>query len=112
MARTKQALSGVTEYTERMGMAGTVVVSARIDEATAARAAACIKAEGLTVGEVIKRFWRQIAAGGELPREETDESVDILGEFHRFQESLPEADPWLLDLKDERVNGVGVSHHA
>ncbi len=75
-------------------MAATVVVSSRIDEAVAARVAARIKAEGLTVGEVIKRVWDQIAKTGELPRQSVQaEENKALERLHSLQarfEDMPE----------------------
>lgn len=67
-------------------MAATVVVSSRVDELTAARAAARIKAEGLTIGEVIKRVWDQIAKTGEVPRQVAQsEENDALQRLHGLQ---------------------------
>lgn len=66
--------------------ATTVVVSSRIEEPVAARVAARIKAEGLTVGEVIKRVWDQIAKTGELPKQivETKDN-EALARLHSLQ---------------------------
>ena len=50
-----------------MATAPTTVVSARVDTATATLAAARIKDANLTVAEVIKRVWQQIAETGEMP---------------------------------------------
>lgn len=67
-------------------MAATVVVSSRIDGQTAARAAARIKAGGLTVGEVIRRVWEQIARTGELPQQAArDEAGDALERLRCLQ---------------------------
>lgn len=67
-------------------MASTVVVSSRIDESVAARVATRIKAEGLTVGEVIKRVWDQIAKTGELPQESLEaENNETLARLHNLQ---------------------------
>lgn len=75
-------------------MAATVVVSSRIDEAVAARVAARIKAEGLTVGEVIKRVWDQIAKTGELPQQsiqaEENRALERLHSLQAHFEDMPD----------------------
>ena len=69
--------------------ASTTVVSARVDAATAERAAACIKASGLTVGEVIKRIWERIAETGELPDfQGAEEKADAFERLHALQARL------------------------
>ncbi len=70
-------------------MAATVVVSSRIEEPVATRVSARIKAEGLTVGEVIKRVWYQIAETGELPQQSVPvEESGALERLHNLQARL------------------------
>ena len=86
--------------------ASTTVVSARVDTATAERAAACIKASGLTVAEVIKRLWETIATTGEVPamRVQKERPDTLLDEFLEFQKKLPKADSWFVNLDDAKMN--------
>lgn len=90
-------------------MAAIVVVSSRIDEATASRVAARIKASGLTVGEVIKRVQEQIAQTGEIPRPcIQSEENDALFKLHSLQARLgPMPDSFNAMTKEQMRDLLG-----
>ncbi len=83
----------------------TVIISGRVDEQVKERAGVYIHAAGLTVGDVIKTMWENIAATGQLPEplgEEGEGSqASSMGAFIEFCDSLstpkPEKD-WLAAL--------------
>lgn len=87
--------------------AATTVVSGRIDAATAAHAAAKIKSAGLTVGEVIKRVWDNIAATGELPEAVAPEvKASPLEKLRAFQAQLPPMDDWFINMTDDQMKEI------
>lgn len=88
-------------------MAATVVVSSRIDEQVAARAAAHIKAGGLTVGEVIRRVWEQIARTGELPQQAAhDEAGDAFERLHGLQARFSDIPASFNTMSEEQMRDI------
>lgn len=90
----------------------TSVVSGRVDEKVRQRADAYIRAAGSTPAEVIKVVWENIARTGEVPEEEPEESCGAWERFMEFRESLPEAEPWLVNLTKEQMRDMIASRYA
>ena len=90
-----------------MAVSPTTVVSARVDAATATLAAARIKAANLTVAEVIKRVWRQIAETGEIPVAPGQiDKGEALQRLSALQESLAPMPDSFGAMNDERLNDM------
>jgi antitoxin component of RelBE/YafQ-DinJ toxin-antitoxin module len=90
----------------------TAIISGRVEESTKEKVGAIIRAAGLTVGDVIKRVWDNIARTGELPQpvEQSDFSGDASWRaFMEFRDGLNgsgEGEDWLADLNDEGIRDV------
>ncbi len=91
----------------------TSVVSGRVDEKIRQRADAYIRAAGSTPAEVIKVVWECIARTGEVPVESpAEESNGAWERFMEFRESLPKAEPWLVNLTKEQMRDMIASRYA
>ena len=90
----------------------TSVVSGRVDEKVRQRADAYIRAAGSTPAEVIKVVWENIARTGEVPEEEPEGPCGAWERFMEFRESLPEAEPWLVNLTKEQMRDMIASRYA
>ena len=91
----------------------TAVVSGRVDERVRQRADAYIKAAGLTPADVIRVVWENIARTGEVPEVvPTEEPRGAWERFMEFRESLPEAEPWLVNLTKEQMRDMIASRYA
>ena len=91
----------------------TAVVSGRVDEKIRQRADAYIRAAGSTPAEVIKVVWESIARTGEVPVESpAEESNGAWERFMEFRESLPKAEPWLVNLTKEQMRDMIAGRHA
>ncbi len=85
----------------------TAIVSGRVDEAVKARAAHAIAAAGMSVGDVIKAVWENIAATGEVPQPPARDAGAAAGAermraFMRLRAELP-AVPELVGLSDDAM---------
>ena len=90
----------------------TSVVSGRVDEKIRQRADAYIRAAGSTPAEVIKVVWENIAHTGEVPEAASEEPRGAWERFMEFRESLPEAEPWLVNLTKEQMRDMIASRYA
>ena len=91
----------------------TSVVSGRVDEKVRQRADAYIRAAGSTPAEVIKVVWENIARTGEVPEVAPSEgSRGAWERFMEFRESLPKAEPWLVNLTKEQMRDMIAGRHA
>ena len=91
----------------------TAVISGRVDEKIRQRADAYIRAAGSTPAEVIKVVWEHIARTGEVPEAAPAEEPCGAGErCLEFRESLPEAEPWLVNLTKEQMRDMIASRYA
>ena len=91
----------------------TAVVSGRVDEKVRHRADAYIRAAGSTPAEVIKVVWENIARTGEVPEEVPAEGPRGTWErFMEFRESLPKAEPWLVNLTEEQMRDMIAIRYA
>ena len=90
----------------------TAVVSGRVSEDVKAQAGRVIRKHGLTVGDVIKNVWTEIARTGELPEvaraQETEPAAnsDAIDDFLAFIDSLPPADEELINMTDEQMKDL------
>ena len=91
----------------------TSVVSGRVDEKVRQRADAYIRAAGSTPAEVIKVVWENIARTGEVPEVvPVEEPRGAWERFMEFRESLPKAEPWLVNLTKEQMRDMIAGRHA
>ena len=91
----------------------TAVVSGRVDEKIRHRADAYIRAAGSTPAEVIKVVWENIARTGEVPEVvPVEEPRGAWERFMEFRESLPKAEPWLVNLTKEQMRDMIAGRHA
>ena len=96
----------------------TAIVSGRVDEQVKNRASAYIRAAGLTVGDVIKITWENIARTGEVPVatvEERDEKsaqspMDVFLELREEMNALTAQDEWLATLTDKQMRDMITDH--
>ena len=62
---------------------------------------------------VIKVVWENIARTGEVPVESpAEESRGAWERFMEFRESLPKAEPWLVNLTKEQMRDMIASRYA
>ena len=83
----------------------TAVVSGRVNAEVKMRADRIIKKNDLTVAEVIKRVWTEIASSGKLPDVVCSESTESKGtrqfdEFEAFVSSLPSASSEFAEMTE------------
>lgn len=90
----------------------TAIISGRVEESVKEKAGAYIRAAGLTVGDVIKLVWENIAQTGELPQpiDRGDSSGDATWKgFMEFRSALNDGsarEDWLADLDDKGIRDV------
>ena len=90
----------------------TAIISGRVEESVKEKAGAYIRAAGLTVGDVIKLVWENIAQTGELPQpiDRGDSSEDATWKgFMEFRSALNDGsarEDWLADLDDKGIRDV------
>ena len=90
----------------------TAIISGRVEESVKERAGAYIRAAGLTVGDVIKLVWENIAQTGELPQpvSQSDSSEDVAWKgFMEFRSALNDesaGEDWLAGLDDKGIRDV------
>lgn len=93
----------------------TVVVSGRIDEAVKAQADRYLKAAGMSVADLIRTTWENVAATGEVPTPVADPALTAHERWEKFMEfcdSMPPADPRYAELTDEQFKDLRVSRYA
>lgn len=90
-----------------------VVVSGRVSESVKRRADAYIRAAGLTVADVVRVVWDNIARTGEVPTAcsdaESAETDDPWVRFMHVRGSLSDEPGWLADLSDENVRDMAAT---
>ena len=87
----------------------TAIISGRVDESVKERASVAIHAAGLTFADVVKTVMENIAKTGEIPTPVQDQTVsdyDPFEAFIAFCDSLPPADPFLVNMTDEQMRDL------